>query len=143
MTLARAVRRPPDARIPGPDSLARALVDAGVLTETGSHHPADRLEWDELARDLTRARALGLCLPSSPVGRDARRRHCRQQFGLASPGRDPDSLAKGHPGRPDRAQICLLLADLAGDGPRRPSHRSRPTPRSAPAQHPPARGPGG
>ena len=142
-TLAATVRPPFPAIPAAPESLRGTLEGAGILTEAGDLDPAAPLEWGELARDLARVRTRGLCLPSSPVGAEARRRHCRKQFGVGSPGDDPGALADGLPGRPDRAAVCLVLADLAGDEPQHVvSHhrellgRQRPQPAAPPKAAP-------
>jgi len=110
------------------EKLRAALVVASLLPEEAGGDPTALLGWRELARDLRRARKLGLRLPWSPVGRDPRRRDCHRELGVDSPARHPEVIAEGRDGRPSRAAACLALADLAGDPPPKPkAPKRRPT----------------
>ena len=93
------------------------LVQASLLPGDARGDRESSLGWKELARDLRRAREQGLRLPWSPVERTVRLRDCRREFGVDSPAHNPTSLAEGHEGPPTRADVCLALADLAGDDP--------------------------
>ncbi len=129
--LAAATRDTP-APIPADgESLRATLVEARLLPEDAGGDPRAPLGWRELARDLRRARELGMRLPWSPVGRDTRRQDCHRELGVDSPAQDPEAIAEGRDGRPSRAAACLALADLAGDPPPAPK---APKPRPAPAR---------
>lgn len=130
-TLAAATHHPWTAMPEDADSLRRALVDAGLLSEGTAGGAAARLAWDELARDLARARRAGLRLPWSPTDAGRRRADCRRELDLASPARDLDGLEKAA-AAPTRAAVCLALADLAGDSPRPKPKAKRPAPPATP-----------
>jgi hypothetical protein len=118
--LAAATRQVLIAAPADDESLRRALVDSSLLPEDVAGDAGAALGWSELARDLRRARELGLRLPSSPVRADGRRADCRRQLGLESPAQDPGALGQGRAGAPSRAEVCLALADLSGDAPPAP-----------------------
>jgi murein DD-endopeptidase MepM/ murein hydrolase activator NlpD len=99
------------------ESLRTILVQASLLPGDARGDREASLGWKELARDLRRAREQGLRLPWSPVARAARLKDCRRELGVDSPARDPAFPTEGHEGRPTRADVCLALADLAGDEP--------------------------
>jgi len=109
------------------ESLRATLVDAGLLPEDADGDPAAPLGWRELARDLRRARELGMRLPWSPVGRDTRRKDCHRELGVDSPAHDLEAIAGRRDGRPSRAAACLALADVAGDPPPAPKAPARST----------------
>ena len=115
------------------ESLRAVLIGMSLLPEYTRGDPGAPLGWSELARDLRRARDRGLRLPWSPVKADARRLDCRRRIGTDSPVLDAGPLARGRDGRPSRADVCLALADLAGDAPQRPRKPERPSPTSRPA----------
>ncbi len=132
-TLAAATRHSLAAVPADEESLRAALIGTGLLPEDTRGDPGAALGWREFARDLLRARDQGLRLPWSPVERAARRLECRRRLGVDSPARDPRALAEGRDGRPTHADVCLALADLAGDAPRKPITPAR---RTAPPPHP-------
>ena len=115
------------------ESLRAVLIGMNLLPEYTRGDPGAPLGWSELARDLRRARDRGLRLPWSPVKRDARRLDCRREIGTDSPAHDPAPFARGRDGRPSLADVCLALADFAGDAPPRPGKPGRPSPPSRPA----------
>jgi murein DD-endopeptidase MepM/ murein hydrolase activator NlpD len=120
--------RHPLASVPASgESLRSVLIGIKLLPEDPMQDADDPLRWGDLARDLPRARALGLRLPSSPVTSPDRAQICRRELGTGSPASEPDALAKARDGGPTRAEMCLVLADLAGDPPPKPrSPRRRP-----------------
>ena len=128
--LAAATRGVPIDAPADDEALRRALVESSQLPEDVSCNAGDALGWNELARDLERARELGLRLPWSPVPADRRRADCRRQLGLESPARDPGALGRGRPDGPSRAEVCLALADAIGDAPPAPGAPGR---KAAPA----------
>ncbi|HKQ58549.1 MAG TPA: hypothetical protein VJY35_11835, partial [Candidatus Eisenbacteria bacterium] len=99
------------------ESARAALIDMGVLPEYTRGDPQTPLGWSELARDLRRARRQGLRLPFSPVTQTSRREDCRRTMGIESAVNPEKPLAKKR--GPERSEMCLALADLAGDPPRR------------------------
>jgi hypothetical protein len=99
------------------ESARAALIDMGVLPEYTRGDPHTPLGWSELTRDLKRARRQGLRLPFSPVTQASRREDCRRTMGIASAVNPEKPLARKR--GPERAEMCLALADLAGDPPRR------------------------
>lgn len=118
------------------EKLRASLVEAGLLPGESRSDPDAPLGWNEMARDLRRARELGLRLPWSPVARTPRRRDCHLALGVESPARHPESIAEGRDGKPSRAMACLALADLAGDAPPAPKAPKAPKPRAEPAPAP-------
>ena len=127
--------RHPLATVPlSVDSLRAALVEIQLLPEDARGKPDGALTWSDVARDIRRARTLGLRLPRSPVPGRERSRTCREHLGTLTPGASPDSVARGKDGGPTRAEMCLVLADLAGDPPRpRRPKTPKPRPRTTPA----------
>jgi hypothetical protein len=119
-----ATRHPLGSVAASGESLRTALIGIKLLPEAVRGDADDPLGWSDLARDLPRARDLGLRLPWSPVPGSERARTCRRQLGTGAPMSKPDSLAKARHGGPTRAEMCLVLADLAGDPPPR-RHRPR------------------
>jgi hypothetical protein len=131
-TLAAAARHPWHTLPADAESLRLTLAAAGLIAGNGAGAAADRLAWEELARDLARTRRAGLRLPWSPTDAGRRRRDCRRELNLASPARGLDSLEKTS-AAPTRAAVCLALADLAGDSPRpKPKAKSPATRPGAP-----------
>ncbi len=130
--------RHPLASVPASaESLRAALVGLRLLPEDARGDPGAPLSWADLVRDLPRARDLGLRLPWSPVPGEIRRMDGRRELRNDAPGREPESLGNDRDRGPTRAEMCLVLADLAGDpparsqspGPRRPARRPKvPTP---------------
>lgn len=106
------------------ESLRLTLVEADLLPDRATDAAGEPVPWSELARDLERAYRRGLRLPTSPVGRDRRRADCRRQLAVTSPASEPRSLGKAAKLGPTRADVCLALADFAGDPPK-PARVSR------------------
>ena len=135
--LLRSTRHPLAAIPSSAESLRAALVEMRLLEEDRRADPEAPLGWGDLARVVPRARDLGLRLPWSPVAREGRRAHCRRELGTATPSDNPEGLS-GDPW-PDRAAMCLLLADLAGDPPpprSKPKSKPKPKPATNPAPRP-------
>ena len=121
--------RHPLARVAPSESLRTALIGIGLLPDGARDDPDALLRWKDLARDLPRARELGLRLPFSPVPAVERGRACRLRIGTAAPASAFDSLGAGRDEGPTRADMCLVLSDLAGDRPAKPKasrRRSKP-----------------
>jgi hypothetical protein len=113
-----------DSAVAGPDPvvLETLLVRAAVVDRRAGG-PRRSVKWSEVVRDLERARSRGLRLPSSPVTLDPRTEACQQHLGLSAPAADLEALVR-RSGRPTRAELCLLMADLAGDAPA-PRHTAK------------------
>lgn len=124
--LLMATRHALDAVPTAGDSLAASLVSLGLLPEGGRPDPRAPLQWSDLAGPLARAREQGLRLPWSPVPAARRRLDCRRELGIASPAGSPDSLGRGMDRGPTRADMCLVLADLAADPPPPRPRRKKP-----------------
>ncbi len=122
-----ATRHPLD-RVPASgESLRSAMVELKLLPRKPRSDPDDPVEWDDLVRDLARVRDSGLRLPWSPVPGERRHMDCRRELRTGTPGREPESLVGNGDRGPTRAEMCLVLADLAGDPPARPRRaKSRP-----------------
>jgi hypothetical protein len=134
-TLAAATKNKLSPMPSNDESLRVALVGAGLLSEDGDSDRADPIGWPELARDLRRARKLGVRLPWSPLGRTSRRHDSLRELGVESPARHPETIATHRGGHPSRAAACLALADLAGDPPpppKPPKPTTVPKPRAVP-----------
>ena len=69
--------------------------------------------WNDLARDLARARAVGLRLPVRPVETGRHRALCRKWAGDAHPLEVIDASSHPRQGGPSVATALLALADLA------------------------------
>ncbi len=111
--LAAATRQSMEALPRGAGALEDSLVAASLLPEGAPSPPDGRMDWDDLARDLARARALGLRLPVRPLDTAGHRALCRQWAGAAHP---LDVIEAGsHPRKsgPTVATALLALADLA------------------------------
>jgi murein DD-endopeptidase MepM/ murein hydrolase activator NlpD len=124
-----------DPSVPWPadgERLRTTLVEAGLLPDEAGGDPDAPLGWREFARDLRRARELGMRLPWSPVGPDPRRRDCHRELGVDSPAHHPEAIGEGRDGRLSRAAACLALADVAGD----PPPAARAAKRRPPPAHP-------
>ncbi|MBI1796577.1 MAG: M23 family metallopeptidase [Candidatus Eisenbacteria bacterium] len=128
--LAGAARGAFAPRAADAESLRVALVTDRLLPERGDGSATEPLAWSELARDLERARARGLRLPPSPIGRERRRADCRHELGIDSPARDAGPLFRERRGQPSVGAICLALADIAGDPPRPRAPRKPHAPKS-------------
>ena len=126
--LLRSTRHPLSHVVASDESLRSALIELELLPEATRGDAADPLRWSDLARDVPRARGLGLRLPWSPVKGSERARTCRRQLGTESPRSKPGALAKGRGAGPTRAEMCLVLADLAGDPPRKRTAARRKSP---------------
>lgn len=126
--------RHPLGRVPAKgESLRSALVELKILPEKTKSDADGALGWDDLVKDLARVRAAGLRLPWSPVAGELRRMDCRRELRTATPAREPESLVGARDRGPTRAEMCLVLADLAGDAPT-PKRRAKTRPKApAPA----------
>jgi len=107
-------------------SLRVDLLRLGILPDGSRANPDVPLEWDDLSFDLAGARRLGSRLPPSPLPPEERARDCRRAFGTGAHAGDPEALATGRQGGPSVADMCLALADLAGDAPPSPTRGTRP-----------------
>ena len=124
--------RHPGSEVPASrESLRVALVSLHLLEEDRRADPEGPLTWNDLSRGAARAKERGLRLPLSPVTRDRRRHSCLAELGTDAPAERPATVGKDRDGGPTWAASCLLLADLAGDPPRRPKPK-KPAPASPP-----------
>ncbi len=131
--LAAGVKGPMlDLMLPA-DQLRDSLVGARVLPELRVAPAASvALPWLELARDLSRARALGVRTGPGPLRRARHREVCTSKLGWASPRLHLGDLT-GRRGKPSLADAVLLFADLAGPAPEPPKPvRKRAVPASPP-----------
>lgn len=131
--LLAATRHPLEAVPADAESLRATLIGMRLLPEYTRGDPGEPLGWSELARDLRTARDRGLRLPPSPVRAETRRQDCLREIGTGSPLSDSGFLVEGCQGHPRRADVFLMLADLAGDAPARPARGGRPVTPSGPA----------
>jgi len=126
--------RHPGREVPADrESLRTALVSLHLLEEDRRADPDGPLTWSDLARGATRAKERGLRLPYSPTTRATRRRSCLAVLGTETPSDRSTGIGKEKDAGPTWGGMCLLLADLAGDPPRKP----KPKPKQPPAASPP------
>ncbi len=131
--LAAGVRGPHlDLTLPTTD-LLDSLRSASVLPNLKQTPAAGAaLPWLELARDLARARTLGVRTGHGPLRRRRHREVCAATLGSASPMLHLGELS-GRPGKPSHAEAVLLFADLAGPAPEPPKPAKK---RAVPASPP-------
>lgn len=96
-----------------PGALGDSLVAASLLPEGGAGSPGGRMSWDDLARDLARARAIGLRLPVRPLETAKHREICRSFSGAAHPVEAIASASHDRRNGPTIGTALLALADLA------------------------------
>jgi hypothetical protein len=107
-----AFRGPAEASAASRDSLGPLLVGAGlVVDDHAKRSPRGHVGWDEIARDLARARERGMrtgecASPADRIGADSDR-----ELGPVGPAVE---LSDRTPGSPTIGRVCLLLARLAG-----------------------------
>ena len=111
--LAAATRQSIEALPRSPGALEDSLVVASLLPEGEPASPTGRMGWNDLARDLARARAVGLRLPVRPVETGRHRALCRKWAGDAHPLEVIDASSHPRQGGPSVATALLALADLA------------------------------
>ena len=114
--LAAAVRGPALDPALSPLDLRDSLLAARVLPSDGV--PGDAtlsglVEWPEVARDLGRARKLGLRAGASPLRRVFQREMCEEMLGVAAPTAHLAKFA-GRSGRPTVGDAVAMFADLSG-----------------------------
>ena len=101
-------------------ALRDSLIVAGVLPRDAVEgYAAVVASWHEVARDLIRARRLGLRSGTSPLRKPALHEVCEALLGSATPGAHT-ALLSARTDRPTLAQAVVLLADLAGPAPEPP-----------------------
>ncbi len=118
--LAASVRGP--VLDPGldPNALRNALVESGILADDAAgEYGGAPVSWHDVARDLGRARVLGVRCGNSPLRRVPHRKTCRDVIGMPAPSTRIASLA-GRDGRPTVAEGVVLIADLGGPRPEAP-----------------------
>ena len=117
LMLARAARHPL-LHLPGSAAgLDAALVEQSVLPEDGGSAADAPLSWSELARDLARLEEVGIRLPPGPLPGVLHDAACVMRLGFEHPARHLKKLGRHRPAVPCLADVCLVLADLAGAAP--------------------------
>ena len=111
--LAAATRQSMEILPRGAGALEDSLIAASLLPEGDPPSPGGRMNWDDLARDLARARALGLRLPARPLDTAEHREACRQWAGTAHPLEAIEATSHPRKEGPTVATALLALADLA------------------------------
>ena len=105
---------PSSLRGPDPDNPTAFLQARGVLRPDCPLDPLETVGWDEIARDLEQARALGMRTPRFDSDSTRHREECRRRLSLPDPAQSLPRLARRRsPPRGD--EVCLLLADLSWD----------------------------
>jgi hypothetical protein len=108
--------------------LRDSLIDAGLLPEEQfGAPPAERLSWNELARDVRRLRSTGVRSPHGPLAAADHEAECESRFGERAPSAHAKSLRRLS-GDPTATDACVLLADLSGPRTEADLH-AEPTPR--------------
>jgi len=110
--LARAIPqyRKPGGDVPGP--LDAHLEARGVIGHSDPIDPLEPVDWTEVARDLKRAAAQGVCLPRCRVELGTLETECERRLGSRTPARKLEALARRRD-RPSPATACLILAELS------------------------------
>jgi murein DD-endopeptidase MepM/ murein hydrolase activator NlpD len=119
------------------NALRDSLIAARVLP--ADHRPASAVKavtWRELARDLGRARMLGVRTGHGPLHRAHHRTACAVVLGTSAPTARL-SVLSARTDKPTIAQAVLLLADLGGPRPV-PAKPLKPKPRPKPVRHAPS-----
>ena len=111
--LAAATRQSIESLPRSSGALEDSLVAATLLPEGRPASPAGRMDWDDLARDLARARAVGLRLPARPLETAKHRDLCRRWAGNVHPLEVIEASSHPRGGGPTVATALLALADLA------------------------------
>ena len=115
-----------------PRALRDSLIAWSILPEEESDHvPGGALDWEVLARDVERVRALGVRIGHSPLSRETHRDELALRYGSSFPSAHADALAE-RDGRPVVLDAVALLADVggtAGDAQDAAVREVRPTPR--------------
>jgi len=134
-----STRHPMDRLPAAPESLRVALVSMKLLEEDRRADAEAPLTWNDLSRGAARAKERGLRLPFSPTTRDLRRPRCLSELGTEMPSERAAGIGKGRDGGPTCAAMCLVMADLAGDAPKKPKPKPKPATKKPPAtKTPPA-----
>ena len=118
--LAAAVKGPP--LDPGLDAgaLRDSLIAVRILPkEAAEGHAGVAATWREVARDLARARRLGLRSGPGPLRKALHREVCETLLGTPTPALRTAMLS-GREGQPTLAQAVVLFADVAGPQPEPP-----------------------
>lgn len=111
--LAAATRQSIESLPRSPGALEDSLVAATLLPQGRSPSPGGRMGWDDLSRDLARARAVGLRLPARPLETTRHRALCRRWAGDAHPLERIEATSHARGDGPTVATALLALADLA------------------------------
>src|SRR5262249_3380710 len=113
--LAAGVRGPALDPALAPLDLRDSLIAARVLPrEEGAVSAIHRapIDWSELARDLGRARSLGVRSGPSPFRKERHRETCEAVLGTPAPAAHVSALME-RKGRPCVGEAVMLFADLA------------------------------
>ena len=133
--LAAATRQSIESLPRSSGALEDSLVAATLLPEGRPASPGGRMDWDDLARDLARARAVGLRLPARPLETAKHRDLCRRWAGNAHPLEVIEATSHPRGEGPTVATALLALADLAPasdpEKPARAKHAKKPAARTA------------
>jgi murein DD-endopeptidase MepM/ murein hydrolase activator NlpD len=121
--------------LPGsPADLRDSLVEAGLLPQDLHDEPSAPLGWNDMERDLARLRSLGVRLPRRTWTAATQRTLCRERFGVADPGREPQRIEHDS-APPTLAAAVIALADVAPGAEaerhhgKNPARKKRATPR--------------
>jgi hypothetical protein len=118
--LAAAVRGPDLDPALEAHALRDSLIVHRVLPgEAKAGHAAVEATWPEVARDLARARRLGLRSGTGPLRTGPQRDVCESLLGTPTPALHTAMLS-GRDGRPTMAQAVVMLSDVAGPRPEPP-----------------------
>jgi hypothetical protein len=129
--LAAAVKGPPLDLALDASALRDSLIVHHILPhDATAGYTAVAASWREVARDLARARRVGMRSGSGPLRRAQQRVVCEDLLGTPTPALHTGMLS-GRDGRPTLAQAVVMLSDVAGPRPEpappvlatRPVHR--------------------
>ena len=118
--LAAAVKGPALDPALDASALRDSLIVHRILPEdAATGYTAVDATWHEVARDLARARRVGLRSGTTPLRNAQQREVCQRVLGTPTPALRTGMLS-GRDGRPTLAQAVVMFADLAGPRPEPP-----------------------
>ena len=101
-------------------ALRDSLIAVRILpNEAAKGHTGVAASWREVARDLARARRLGVRSGAGPLRKALHREVCATLLGTPTPALRT-ALLSGRDDRPTLAQAVVMLADVAGPQPEPP-----------------------
>jgi murein DD-endopeptidase MepM/ murein hydrolase activator NlpD len=118
--LAAAVKGPPLDPALDASALRDSLIMHRILPrDATSGYTAVAATWPEVARDLARARRMGVRSGTGPLRSAQQREVCAAVLGTPTPALHT-ALLSGRDGRPTLAQAVVMLSDVAGPRPEPP-----------------------